>query len=80
MSSVPAASAAAMNRMSKLSKGDGVGRLRLYTEPDFGGECKTFTDSDPNVQKTWKRSVASVIVTGNPWLLFPGKQYDVSDG
>ena len=66
-----------MNRMSKLSKGDGVGRLKLFTEPDFGGECKTFTDSDANIQKTWKKKVASVIVSGNPWLLFPELQFKV---
>ncbi len=65
-----------MNRMSKLS-GDGVGRLKLYTQEGFGGECKVFTDSDLNVPKTWKKPVKSIIVSGNPWLLYPEPQLKV---
>lgn len=67
-----------MKRMSKLSDGDDTGKLTIYTEENFTGQSKTFTENDANVPKNgWKNEIKSIVVQGNPWICYPELSYKV---
>ena len=50
--------------------GDGISRIMFYPQPDFGGDPQLFMETNPTLKKTLK-SLGSVVVQGNPWLLYP---------
>jgi hypothetical protein len=37
----------------KNPAGNGDGNLTLYSQPNFGGDSKTFTDSDISLKLSW---------------------------
>lgn len=53
--------------------GDGTGKLVLYTQRDFSGDSHTFTASQAKINESpWKgKSIGSVVIQGNPWLMYP---------
>ena len=60
--------------------GDGIGRLILYDGVDFTGESKTIMESLPTAIDILGggKKIQSVVVKGNPWLVYPEEQMKVS--
>ena len=60
--------------------GDGIGRLILYDGVDFTGESKTIMESLPTAIDILGggKKIQSIVVKGNPWLVYPEEQMKVS--
>lgn len=69
-----------MNRMSQLRGGtSGKGKITLFTHEDFEGASLEIEDSNMQIQKLWPHDrIRSVIVQGNPWVLFEEPGFWVS--
>lgn len=52
--------------------------MTIYSGEDFTGDSKTFNDPDKDMQKNgWKVPIKSVVVSGNPWIIYPLVQFKV---
>jgi len=50
--------------------GDGISQILFYSEKGFKGQEQVFMESQSSVKKALE-SVGSIIVKGNPWLIYP---------
>ena len=69
-----------MKKSSALKAVAGGGKLVFHTEPNFGGDEHTFTESVAKINEgPWKgKPVKSLVVRGNPWLLYPEESCKVN--
>ena len=64
---------------SKGNDGDGISRLTLYDGPDFTGSSKVIMESVSsagNILGAGKK-IQSMVIQGNPWLIYPEEQMKV---
>ena len=68
-----------MKRFAKLSSSaNNVNKLTIYSGEDFTGDSKVYSENDKDMQKNgWKVPIKSLIVQGNPWVIYPELQYKV---
>ena len=63
----------------KNPPGNGEGHLTLYTDVNFGGESKTFVDSDICLKMSWgSKPIKSVVIEGNPWNFYQEENMKVN--
>ena len=70
-----------MKKTSALkSVGGDVGKLVVHTQPNFQGEQHEFKDSVAKINEgPWKgKPIKSLVVRGNPWLLYPEESAKVT--
>ena len=64
----------------KAADGESSGKLVFHTEPNFQGEEHKFSESVSKINEgPWKgKPVKSLVIRGNPWLLYPEECCKVS--
>ena len=62
-----------MKKNSSLrQEGESLGKITLFTSPNFQGDQHTFGDTVTKINESpWKgKSIGSLIIQGNPWMLY----------
>ena len=70
-----------MKKNSSLRKdGEGLGKITIFTSPNFQGDQQTFDQTVSKINESpWKgKSIGSLIIQGNPWMLYTEEGMKVS--